>query len=62
MRVLLLAPVLLLAACGHTDAAEPCPAPPLVHCWRVQLDPNSSRVTRVCADPDDAQPVGWWRA
>jgi hypothetical protein len=59
-RIYRLLPILILAGCA--DPTPPaCDAPPLVHCWTIQLDPNSSRITRVCADPDDAQPVGWWR-
>lgn len=60
-RIYRLLPVLVLAGCA--DAAPPpaCDAPAPVHCWTIQLDPNSSRITRVCADPDDAVPAGWGR-
>jgi len=65
-RIYRLMPLLAVALVGCTDTDPPpapgCDAPPPGRCWTVQLDPNSSRTSRVCADPDEAIPAGWWRA
>lgn len=60
-RMLILAPVLALAACtGDAPPPAPCEAPP-PRCWAIQLDPHSDQITRVCAEPEsDAMPA-WWR-